>query len=215
MKRIMPFIIFLFVCVGLLIGRCSYSKADEVDFDYYLLAMSWAPSFCHSHPYNQTPECTQPYKFVLHGLWPQYENGKWPQNCHFYGDVTKDVTQLMIDIMPSESLINHEYSKHGTCTGLEPQEYFELARTAYEKVVIPQELNVTQTVEIPTEALAAAFLKANPWLSGDSIHLQCSHGRHSYLTGVNICVDKKLSSIPCSLNTCQNETVTVTPPHEG
>src|ERR1700678_3970154 len=49
-------------------------------FDYYLLTMSWAPEFCHSH--GDSPECTgQHFGFVVHGLWPQYTNGGWPQNC--------------------------------------------------------------------------------------------------------------------------------------
>src|ERR1700755_1290068 len=102
------------LCIIMAFLGASSVKAD--DFDYYLLAMSWAPSFCATHRDNQTPECTQPYKFVLHGLWPQYTDGQWPQNCHFYGDLPSEITNMMIDIMPSESLMNHEYLKHGTCS---------------------------------------------------------------------------------------------------
>lgn len=48
-------------------------------FDYYVLALSWSPEFCHSHPTK--PECVSgKFGFVVHGLWPQYANG-YPENC--------------------------------------------------------------------------------------------------------------------------------------
>ena len=38
----------------------------------------------------------------------------------------------MLDIMPSKRLIFHEYRKHGTCSGLGVDGYFDLARRLYE-----------------------------------------------------------------------------------
>ena len=38
------------------------------------------------------------------------------------------VAQRMLDIMPSKRLIFHEYRKHGTCSGLGVDGYFDLAR---------------------------------------------------------------------------------------
>src|ERR1700761_3762666 len=50
-------------------------------FDYYLLALSWAPSYCVVHP-GDRDECQgRGYGFVLHGLWPQFNNGGYPQTC--------------------------------------------------------------------------------------------------------------------------------------
>jgi ribonuclease T2 len=81
------------------------------DFDYYILALSWSPTYCegrggdeedrrgaNENGYDnggryrgggdhgrQRPEeqCsgTRPYAFVLHGLWPQYERKGWPEMC--------------------------------------------------------------------------------------------------------------------------------------
>lgn len=49
-------------------------------FDYYLLALSWSPTFCLSH--KDDAQCTgKGYGFVLHGLWPQYAKGGWPESC--------------------------------------------------------------------------------------------------------------------------------------
>ncbi len=50
------------------------------DFDFYVLSLSWSPTFCLTHPQDQ--QCTgKGYGFVLHGLWPQYARGGWPASC--------------------------------------------------------------------------------------------------------------------------------------
>src|ERR1700758_1406179 len=52
-------------------------------FDFYVLALSWSPSFCEASGERgqRQPECTErPYAFVVHGLWPQYEKG-FPEYC--------------------------------------------------------------------------------------------------------------------------------------
>ena len=48
------------------------------DYDYYVMALSWSPSYCRSHP-EDDEQCTRRgFGFVLHGLWPQYEAGNGP-----------------------------------------------------------------------------------------------------------------------------------------
>ena len=46
--------------------------------------------------------------------------------------------------MPARGLVYHEWSAHGTCSGLEPAEYFSLVRRAYSSIKIPQELSRPQ-----------------------------------------------------------------------
>src|SRR6201997_3862218 len=56
-------------------------------FDFYVLSLSWSPSFCdyvsERSPASvaRQPECgDRPFAFVVHGLWPQYE--QWfPEFC--------------------------------------------------------------------------------------------------------------------------------------
>jgi len=51
------------------------------EFDFYVLALSWSPSFCEAasdrpDSGRSQPQCDgRPYSFVVHGLWPQYERG--------------------------------------------------------------------------------------------------------------------------------------------
>src|SRR5947209_16704458 len=53
-------------------------------FDFYVLSLSWSPSFCEAAGERGTPpqqQCgARPYSFVVHGLWPQYERG-FPEFC--------------------------------------------------------------------------------------------------------------------------------------
>ena len=55
------------------------------EFDFYVLALSWSPSFCEAaaergNSGRSQVQCSRPYSFVVHGLWPQYERG-FPEYC--------------------------------------------------------------------------------------------------------------------------------------
>jgi ribonuclease T2 len=108
------------------------------DFDYYVLTLSWSPNFCANHDDPGQCQGNRPYSFVVHGLWPQYETG-WPRDCGASTDIPEALKQSMLDIMPSPTLVLHEWRKHGQCTGLAPQAYFDLVRRAYNQVKIPEE----------------------------------------------------------------------------
>ena len=50
------------------------------EFDFYVLALSWSPSFCEANAERgggtADQQCGErPFSFVVHGLWPQYEKG--------------------------------------------------------------------------------------------------------------------------------------------
>src|SRR5215472_3687214 len=50
-------------------------------FDYYLLTLSWSPTYCLTHVEDRSECSGKGYGFVLHGLWPQFDSGGYPQNC--------------------------------------------------------------------------------------------------------------------------------------
>src|SRR5205823_211721 len=59
-------------------------------FDYYVLSLSWAPTYCQTHA-DDRAECSgKGFGFVLHGLWPQYDNGGYPENCATQFQLTPD-----------------------------------------------------------------------------------------------------------------------------
>lgn len=173
-------------------------------FDYYLLSLSWSPAFCLESPDGE--ECHGPrrYGFIAHGLWPQNEHG-WPEHCAVHVPVPDEVVRGIVDLMPARALIYHEWSAHGTCSGLPPAQFFALVRRAYASIVIPQPLrHPAATLEEPTAAVAAAFLRANPRMAPDSIVVTCSTRGTPELREVRLCLDRNLAPRSCAADAARS-----------
>jgi ribonuclease T2 len=177
-------------------GKTSVPQGSG--FDFYVLSLSWSPSYCEAEGSNanrQQCAASRPYAFVVHGLWPQFEHG-YPQKCGADDrNVSKQTLRKLYDIMPSAGLIIHEWRTHGSCTGLTQSDYFDVLRAAREKVVVPSEfrrLDAYRTLA-PGDA-EAAFLRANPDLPPDGIAVTCDR---RFLRDVRICLTKGLAFRPC------------------
>src|SRR5262249_5121681 len=84
-------------------------------FDYYVLSLSWSPSFCETARGNaRRQQCgARPFSFVVHGLWPQYERG-FPESCLIPPPrLERNIMRSMLDLMPAPGLIYHEWDQHG------------------------------------------------------------------------------------------------------
>ena len=166
-------------------------------FDYYLLSLSWSPAFCLSSP--GSPECNGPrrYGFIVHGLWPQNEQG-WPEHCGS-AQVPEPVVESISDLMPARALVYHEWSTHGTCSGLQPAAFFGLVRQAYSSLTLPPQFaDVHQPIEQAPSAVAAAFMHANPHLPPQSVVVSCSGQSTPRLREVHVCFDRDLKARACS-----------------
>lgn len=160
-------------------------------FDFYVLALSWSPGFCEiSGSRNRQCDEGAGLGFVVHGLWPQNEQG-YPTFCEPSG---RFVPRAAIDgakgLFPDDNLARYEWRKHGTCTGESPSGYFRAVQRAREQVRIPDSL---QSVQAETRVMPAeieqAFMRINPGLRPDMISISC--GRR-ILQEVRICFDKDL-----------------------
>jgi ribonuclease T2 len=161
-------------------------------FDYYLLNLSWAPEFCHNKPDN--PECSGHFGFIVHGLWPQYSRGGYPENCGQQPGLSNP--SIMLDIMPDLHLIQHEWSTHGTCTGLTADDYFALIRRVFQSVKIPPGfLAPARQFSISPEELKQDFEQANPGIADSGIAVSCGGG--PYLVAVEICYAKNGRPTQC------------------
>ncbi len=168
------------------------------DFDYYVLTLSWSPSYCEAEGDRADRfQCAggRPYSFVVHGLWPQYERG-WPEFCPTTTSrPSEQIVRGMLDIMPSPDLVRHEWQKHGTCAGLSVEGYFDLVRRAHDRVRVPPAFRgIDRYVTVQPGAIEGAFRKANPGLAADAIAVDCDHRR---LREVRICMDKSLNFRGC------------------
>lgn len=196
-------------------------------FDYYLLSLSWSPSYCAGLPRDgYDPQCHRRdgkrYSFILHGLWPQFERG-WPSDCPTAdrGFVPAPVADRMLDIMPSKKLVFHEYRKHGTCSGLGINGYFDLSRKLYEKVKIPERfrnLADPRFTVSPTE-LINEVVAINPGMKPDMLAVECG-GPGNRLKELRVCFDKQGDFRACGRNEdqkrlCNAPSMYVPPVREG
>lgn len=190
------------------------------DFDYYALVLSWSPSFCLSDggSHGNDPQCSskRPYAFVVHGLWPQYDKG-WPSNCGAGNEprVPSQIVDAVIDTVPTEKLMNHEWQTHGTCSGLKMGDYFGLARKLYKGLTIPAKYgNLTSPLDVTVPELRSDLLKANPQLQQSMIAIDC--GKNGQLKEIHFCYSKDGVPAACGRNEiqakmCRNDTVTLPP----
>jgi ribonuclease T2 len=127
---------------------------EKATFSLYMLALTWAPNFCATH--EDKEQCkSMPGSFAadhltIHGLWPNYNDQEavgqphpWPDFCSPYNACSTE-SPAMCDPDPasipgdmktygpgyltdSDFLANHEWPKHGSCTGLTADRYFSEA----------------------------------------------------------------------------------------
>jgi ribonuclease T2 len=172
---------------------------STADFDYYILALSWAPDYCSANP-DDTQECSlgKQYAFVLHGLWPQYATG-YPSNCG-HNPLPASVKARFPRLYPNDKLFDHEWSKHGTCTGLAPTAYLALARQLRDQVQVPLAYRAPASPFSTTaDDLKKLFLQYNPALPDASLAVNCS-GSGRYLSELYICVSKDGEPAACGVD---------------
>lgn len=201
-------------------ARRGPSRGDHQagEFDYYVVALSWSPTYCASVGQREGgTQCSgqRPYAFVLHGLWPQYSRG-WPEFCETGGRpwVPENTISQMLDIMPSKKLIIHEYKKHGTCSGLSPDAYFDVSRKLYDSIKIPQRYQLPeQPLQVSPGEVVGNFIKANPELKPEMIAVSCGGRR---LRELRVCFGRDLKPRACGGNEdarklCSSDTVVMPP----
>ncbi|MEO0358705.1 MAG: ribonuclease T2 [Pseudomonadota bacterium] len=166
------------------------------DFDYYVMALSWSPNWCALEGRAKgSPQCDEDFGWILHGLWPQYEDG-WPSYCPTTErNPSRRMTNDMADIMGTSGLAWHQWNKHGVCAGLSATDYYALSRDAYGQITRPQVFrDLPRAVELPASIVEEAFLKDNPDLTADGLTVTCKSGM---IQEVRICLDANLNPRPC------------------
>ena len=175
--------------------------ADDIagEFDYYVLSLSWSSSWCALEgDARNSPQCDTENDFgwILHGLWPQYEQG-YPANCRTsFRPPSRQQTAEMADIMGTSGLAWHQWRKHGVCSGLEQTDYYALSRLAYAQIVRPPVLRrLTRSVTLPATVIEDAFLEANPDLTRNQTTITCKQG---YIQEARICLTRDLKLRDCA-----------------
>ncbi len=181
------------------------AAASSSGFDYYLLALSWAPNFCTSHNGPAT-ECGvgvgRHVGLVVHGLWPQLERGRPDEPCQHTSPVAANVVQYALNFYPDAGLVQHEWQCHGVYSGLSARDYFTAVGRAYQSLRVPPSLTaMSSDARLDTASLLHQFEQANQAPAG-SFAASCHDGE---LVAVEACFTRDLALRPCaaSLHSCR------------
>jgi ribonuclease T2 len=212
MKRTMLAVVVM-VGVSMAVGwamRRHRKPADppQGQFDYYVLALSWAPNYCAGHPNDHSRECTigQQANFVLHGLWPQANEGSSPIRCAPAPPVSHAIVRHMLEYYPSRGLVQHEWRQHGVCSGVPASEYFDQVEQALNSVKIPDQYrNLQRSDHLKVRDVEQSFAEANH-APPEAFHISCHAGE---MVTVEACLTKDLHYQACtpSVRECRSPQV--------
>ncbi|ACM92910.1 ribonuclease T2 family [Nautilia profundicola AmH] len=92
-----------------------------------ILALTWLNGFCKANPkkavcINRKPGDYSLTHFTLHGLWPKKKTFCSNEPLK----LSKNFMRILEKYMPAAKygLAKHEWKKHGTCFGTDPETYF-------------------------------------------------------------------------------------------
>lgn len=165
----------------------------------YTLALSWSPQHCLTArgPASalQCSGANGQFGFILHGLWPEGVGREWPQYCRPVDLLPRKVIRENLCTTPSVQLLQHEWTKHGSCMATRPDLYFNLARALYEGIRFPDMTALARRKALTVGDFTTAFARANQGLRADAIRVVTS--RDSSLTEVRLCMDKAMEFARC------------------
>lgn len=181
------------------------TSVSAQEISSYILSMSWSPTYClNTNKYPNTMQCNAQadHRLILHGLWPQYDSG-YPSYCKTsFNKPTQSEIEGILDVTPAPGLVQHEWRKHGTCTGMSVRQYFENAEKAFNRFNLPDTLLRDNSYFTPY-VLKRTVAKANPHMPPDSFYLICEK---RLLKEIRVCLDNNLDprSCPTKKNTCNS-----------
>ncbi len=208
---------FAMILAATLCGTPALAEGERAgDFDYYVLSLSWSPTWCALEGDDRgSPQCERRVGWVVHGLWPQFEEG-WPSFCRTTAhDPSRRETAAMADVMGESGNAWHQWRKHGRCSGLSPEDYFATAREALDRVVLPDVFErLDEAVSLPAAVVEEAFLEANPGWSADMVTITCRAGR---IQEARVCLTRDLDPRRCGADVsrdCRMPDALMEPPRQ-
>lgn len=189
----------LLVAALLALATPAHAEGEKAgDFDYYVMALSWSANWCALEGDDRgDPQCDagRGITWILHGLWPQYENG-WPSYCRTVErDPSRGETAAMADVFGGSGSAFYQWKKHGRCSGLSSRAFYDTAREAYGSITLPPVFKkLTKDMKLPASVVEDAFLEANPGMSRDQITVTCDQGM---IQEVRVCLTKDLEPRRC------------------
>jgi len=205
----------VFTCSNPMLGKHHHSGGGSSGdaSTLYVLAYSWSPGFCNTQSGDPGCSSPEPYwgtHFTLHGLWPQYATSGYPADCTneaFDPNVPEAIgmdtmQKYWPNVQESEgssdydNFWEHEWTKHGTCSGLKQSEYFNTTIAVITSFGTPSVVTNNVGKSVSGDDIRSA-------LGGSTkASLICSSG--SQLTGAYTCWSQS-NGVPQEQVTCPDD----------
>jgi len=180
----------------------------KVATDYYVLSLSWSPQYCAENGDRRDAkfQCeANHFGLVVHGLWPQSRNGRGmcdqPRHCKA-SLVDRATARDYLCTMPSVSLMQGEWQKHGSCAFDTPRDYLgRIARLDGDlampdlRTLARERGGQVRAGEI-VDALVSANTKAG--LKRENIVVRVQSGNQ--FSEVLVCYDRAFKFMGCKLS---------------
>ena len=187
------------------------------EFDSYLLALSWIPAYCATDgDERDDPRCEDGRRvgWAVHGLWPQHDDGSWPEYCHTtQRSPSRQETAAQAGLFGTSGSAWHQWNKHGRCTGLSAANYYRLVQTALDRIALPEVFEgIDRELRVNPDVVEAAFIEANPALDRDMMVTSCPGGD---LVELRLCLTRDLEPETCApaltRRECRRDAATLLP----
>jgi ribonuclease T2 len=179
--------------------------------DYFRLSLSWSPTFCEGKSHAKDHfQCQHDFGFIVHGLWPNKIKDNQtsisfrshPRNCRNEKEISIEIIKKYFCLMPSESLMQTEWEKHGTCYWQKPEDYFEQINQLYSQIHLPDNINDilnNQTISKRSRRnfIKQTFLDLNPKLTAEQIDIKMAN-KGKKLREVAFCYNHQFHHIKCA-----------------
>jgi ribonuclease T2 len=199
----------LFTIYILIIFLSSLVTANNnVNFDYYVLALSYTKTFCNYNTCNN--DKIKPY-FTIHGLWPSNLYGPSPADCkgekydtNILKNLKDELDQKWIEAKINSEFRKYEWNKHGTCSGLSLYEYFDKTLKLYDEInlneLIKNIIHINGSPKMDKTFLTSHLNENYPF-----VKLLCNN---EYLEEIRFCLNKNYDLIDCQgSDKCPNEII--------
>lgn len=181
-------------------------EINKIKPDYYALSISWSPFHCSDPKIKENPnhsfQCSlNKFSFVVHGLWGQNskavgKNGQ-PRNCS-RSLVSDQIIKETLCIVPGVKLIQDQWQKHGSCTGMNESQYFTKTRELWSNLNKP---DINQLLDkdnrVKVSEIIDAFASVNKDISLPKEAIAVQVGSRNRFKEVFICYDLNFKFTEC------------------
>lgn len=202
MLRLFFFLIVIVPCML----QPAYAKGGG-----YVLALSWSSAYCDAKYHVgrlDDAQCMSDrrYGFVVHGLWSQVKDGlPYAQYCSgaYSQHLPRQLVESVLPVMPSAGLVRYTWRKHGLCSGLAPEDYFQQLKMAHSRFSTPSAwLDLKEPMVRRKHQFKQDVMVANPKLQEGMFIVTCDKKN---FREVRICLDDDLNYKHCSAQVLRNE----------